>query len=213
MWSIPKNNGYNGGVLATAGGVVFQGDGSWSGIGSGKLTAYDTRDGAQLWEYEAYASIGAPPITYEIDGTQYLAIMASANWDYEGGGKLLVFELGGKLSLTQPELRDNDIVEPPPFTATDEQLAHGEQLYHQVCASCHGALGRNLVSPSIVDLRRMSAETHQTFQAIVLGGVRTELGMRSFADQLDNSDVEAIHQFVISRAHLARKDEEERNRG
>ena len=48
LWSIPKNNGFNGGVLATMGGVVFQGDGSWSGIGSGKLSAYDTRDGSLL---------------------------------------------------------------------------------------------------------------------------------------------------------------------
>jgi len=214
LWSSPKDNSYNGGVLATAGGLVFQGDGSWSGIGSGMLSAYDTRDGTRLWEYEAYASIGAPPITYEIDGTQYLAIMASVNWDYEGGGKLLVFKLGSNLTLTQPALRDNRIPEPPPVTASEKQLAQGEQLYHQVCASCHGALGRNLASPSIVDLRRMSPQTHQTFQAIVLGGVRRELGMRSFADQMDNADVEAIHQFVISRAHVARSNAEERqNRG
>ncbi len=211
LWSIPKNNGFNGGVLATTGGVVFQGDGSWSGIGSGKLSAYDTRDGSLLWEYEAYASISAPPITYEIDGTQYLAIMASVNWDYEGGGKLLVFKLGGTLTLAQPEPRDTRLPEPPPLNASEERLAHGEQLYHQVCASCHGALGRNLASPRIVDLRRMSQETHQTFQAIVLGGVRRELGMRSFAAEMDNSDVEAIHQFVISRAQLARDNEEQGN--
>ena len=96
------------------------------------------------------------------------------------------------------------VPEPPPVTASDEQLAQGERLYHQVCASCHGVLGRDGASPSIVDLRRMSAETHQAFQAIVLGGARRELGMRSFADQMNPTDVIAIHQFVISRAHAAR---------
>ncbi len=207
LWNIEKDNNFNGGVLATVGGLVFQGDGSWSGSGSGKLSAYNTDDGSLLWAYEAYASISAPPITYAIDGTQYLALMASADWEYEGGGKLLVFKLGGDLQLAQPGLRDHTIPEPPPLTASAEQLLHGDRLYHQVCVSCHGSLGRVMVAPRIVDLRRMSSETHQAFQAIVLGGVRRELGMRSFADQMGFADVEAIHQFVISRALAAREDE------
>ncbi len=214
LWSVRKDNNYNGGVLATAGGVVFQGDGSWGGSGSGKLSAYDTSDGSLLWAYEAYASIGAPPITYEIDGVQYLAVMASQHWDYDDGGKLLVFKLGGTLALTRPPLRDHSFPELPPVTAPNEQLAHGEQLYHQVCASCHGAIGRNIASPSIVDLRRMSAETHQAFQAIVLGGARRELGMRSFAGELQLTDVDAIHQFVLSSAHIARDEQaDEQNQG
>ena len=208
LWNIEKDNNFNGGVLATAGGLVFQGDGSWSGSGSGKLSAYDTDDGALLWEYEGYASISAPPITYAIDGTQYLAIMASADWEYDGGGKLLVFSLGGDLVLAEPPLRDHTIPEPPPLTASNEQLALGDQLYHQVCVSCHGSLGRSMASPRIVDLRRMSPQTHQAFQAIVLGGARRELGMRSFADQMNFADVEAVHQFVISKAMAAREDAE-----
>ena len=213
LWNIEKDNNFNGGVLATAGGVVFQGDGSWSGSGSGKLSAYNTDDGTRLWEFEAYASIGAPPITYEIDGTQYLAIMASADWEYESGGKLLVFSLGGDVELAVPALRDNSIPEPPPLIASTDQLARGDQLYHQVCVSCHGSLGRNMVSPRITDLRRMSLETHATFQAIVLGGARRELGMRGFAEEMNFADVEAIHQFVISKALQARQREDEERAG
>ena len=209
LWSVEKDNGFNGGVLATAGGIVLQGDGSWSGDGSGMLGAFDSRDGSTLWEFEAYASISAPPITYAIDGVQYIALMASANRAYDGGGKLLVFKLAGDLALAQPNLRDNTLPEPPPLTADATEIVRGEQLYHQVCASCHGSLGRsNLTSPSIVDLRRMSRETHQTFQAIVLGGARSELGMRSFSAELTLDDAEAIHQFIISRARIAHENEQ-----
>lgn len=84
----------NGGSLTTAGGLVFhQG-------GDGTLQAYDIRTGKTLWRFETgYAAGDAPPISYQLDGKQYVAFIS--------GSKAWAFALGGKLPQTAP-------VPPPP---------------------------------------------------------------------------------------------------
>ena len=152
--------------------------------------------------------MGAPPISYEIDGTQYLAILGSVNQNYEGSGKLMVFRLGGDENLPIPKLRDNSFPVPPALSASEETLIRGDQLYHEVCANCHGALGRDIIATRVKDLRRMTSSTHTAFQSIVLDGVLEKLGMRSFSDVLNAKDAEAIRQFVISKAIVAYEEQE-----
>lgn len=79
-----------GGVLATAGNVVFTGE------GNGSLNAYDSATGERLWRTQAEAGVNAPPITYEIDGEQYVAVAAGGNaiWGYKQGDYVLAFKLG-----------------------------------------------------------------------------------------------------------------------
>lgn len=78
-----------GGVLATAGGLVFTGE------GNGSFDAFDSGSGQLLWQYHAEAGVNAPPITYEIDGIQYVAVAAGGNqiWGYRQGDEILVFKL------------------------------------------------------------------------------------------------------------------------
>lgn len=78
-----------GGVLATAGGLLFTGE------GNGSFDAYDTANGKLLWQYQAEAGVNAPPITYQIDGVQYVAVAAGGNqiWGYKQGDGLMVFRL------------------------------------------------------------------------------------------------------------------------
>jgi len=201
VWSVRNKSGYNGGVLATAGGVIFQGD------GAGIITAHDTDNGETLWQYEAYASIGAPPITYEIDGTQYVAIMVGNDRRYDGGGKLMVFSLGGATELPVPQKRDYRIPEQPPLTASAEDLKRGDQLYHEICANCHGGLGRSYMA---ADLRRMSRDRHSAFEAIVLDGKFKDRGMESFAEFLTSEDTERIRQYIIFRANTDREAQQAR---
>ena len=199
VWSVRNKSGYNGGVLATAGGIIFQGD------GDGVVTAFNTDNGELLWSYEAFATIGAPPITYEIDDTQYMAIIVGTNYLFNGGGKLMVFKLGGKVDLPEPTKRDYSIPEQPPLTASNEELKRGDQLYHDICANCHGGLGRSYLS---ADLRRMSLDKHKAFQAIVRGGILKDSGMQSFAEFLTEEDTELIHQYVIFRANKDREQQQ-----
>ena len=69
LWNVDHVHYWNSGVVATAGGLVFQGD------GLGYLSAYNTDNGEKLWTYNTYISMLAPPVTYEIDGEQYVVIL------------------------------------------------------------------------------------------------------------------------------------------
>jgi len=206
LWRVTHRHYFNGGVLATAGGLVFQGD------AFGTFAAYDSSTGERLWDFDSFTSIVAPPITYAIDGEQYVALLAATGGGehysghvadtaaivYGNSGKLFVFKLGGDATWTEPPKRDRSIPEPPPVTASAEQLAAGNGLYHSYCANCHGALGRSAgVYP---DLRRMARKTHGAFDGVVRGGLLAGNGMASFADVLTAADAESIRQYLASRA-------------
>jgi alcohol dehydrogenase (cytochrome c) len=77
------------GAVATAGGLVF------TGLTDQKFAAYDARSGAQLWHYDTKAGVNAPPITYMINGRQYVAVASGGNLPLDSirGDELLVFAL------------------------------------------------------------------------------------------------------------------------
>lgn len=88
-WQQKTSEPLVGGVLATAGGLLFTGE------GSGRFNAYDADSGDLLWHTQTEAGVNAPPITYAIDGVQYVAVAAGGNqiWGYRQGDTLRVFKL------------------------------------------------------------------------------------------------------------------------
>ena len=88
---------------------------------------------------------------------------------------------------------------PPAHTADAETVALGKLLYHQYCARCHGDGG--ISAGVIADLRYMDSDTHALWDAIVLGGARLADGMPGFAAHLEKAETDAIHAYVIKRAH------------
>ena len=200
VWAVERATAYNGGVLATAGGVVFQGD------GAGQFAAYDTEDGALLWEHHVYGDAGSP-ITYAIDGEQYVAVQVGGGGHRYNDGRLLAFKLGATGALPEPVAPNVDIPEPPPLTASRQEIRQGWELYSEHCVWCHG-LGP--VGTVNADLRLMTEETHRLFLAIVRGGLYLERGMDAFAHLITTEEAELIRQFLISRAHAARNEQAER---
>jgi quinohemoprotein ethanol dehydrogenase len=204
VWRVPHERAGNGGVLTTAGNLVFQ------GTASRTFAAYKADTGEKLWEMPVQTVPMAGPITYMLDGEQYVAV--NAGW---GGGmamaelrsgrgmhrsdaRLLVFKLGAKGTL--PPLPDRPPIPlPPPSTASPEVIAKGADLYARTCANCHGpeAVGGGVIK----DLRHMTPQTHAIFKDIVLKGAMSGLGMASFANVLSEEDAEAIHAYVIARAN------------
>jgi quinohemoprotein ethanol dehydrogenase len=110
---------------------------------------------------------------------------------------MLAFKLGGSARL--PPIPPPPIIPAPPRPSGGvEQIRAGEAAYLKTCAQCHGenAVSRN----AIPDLRHMTSETRAQFKDIVLRGTRAQKGMVSFADQLSETDVEAIDAYVTARA-------------
>ena len=203
VWKAPYKRDGSGGTLVTASRILFEGT-----IGK-TLAAYDARTGRKLWESDTQSVPVAAPITYAVDGVQYLAV--NAGW---GGGlahvqadsfrdlhvspaRLLVYKLGATGTL--PPLPPEQAAPPPPpgARAPEAVVQKGAALFAQNCALCHGQLARG----GIKDLRRMSPDTHAHFDDIVLGGARKAQGMASFADVLSKEDAAAVHAYLIARAN------------
>ena len=87
LWQQRTPEPLIGGVLATKGGLVF------SGEGNGTFSAHDAASGERLWQFQCGAGVNAPPISYAIDGKQYVAVAAggSALWGFRQGGAVIVF--------------------------------------------------------------------------------------------------------------------------
>jgi len=88
-WKFDTEQPLIGGVLATAGGLVFNGE------GNGLFRAFDARTGKKLWEYQCGAGVNAPPVSYTVGGKQYVAVAAGGNTqlDFKRGNSVLVFAL------------------------------------------------------------------------------------------------------------------------
>ena len=89
VWQNKTAQPLIGGVLATAGGLVFTGE------GNGNFNAYDSQTGEILWQIKSEFGVNAPPITYTIDGVQYVAVASGGNsiFGYKQGDAVLVFKL------------------------------------------------------------------------------------------------------------------------
>jgi sugar lactone lactonase YvrE len=152
-------------------------------------------------------------MTYAIDGVQYIAVMAgwggggwfaphdtSAVVRYGNDGRIIAFRLGGgPVPLPEPLTAIDPIPEPPEQFGTPDQIAQGGQLFGRSCSLCHANTDYGMTP----DLRRMSAETHATFNAIVLYGARRFRGMPQWDDVLDEPQAAAIHAYLIDQAWRA----------
>ena len=204
VWHVTHPGVESGGVLASAGDLVFQ------GRSDGIFVAYGASDGKKLWAYNAGTGIMAPPVTYSLDGVQYITVMAGwggavgllnyPGWGITkpGFGRILTFALGGNAKLDIPPFGHSGPPKPAiHMNATRETVREGKFLFSEQCMPCHGI---DAVASSLPDLRYASAEVHRQFTSIVLGGARESRGMPSFKNVLDENKVRAIEAYVLSRA-------------
>jgi alcohol dehydrogenase (cytochrome c) len=89
-WTVKTPQPMIGGILATAGGLVF------TGQGNGQFNAYDSQTGSELWGFQAGAGVNAPPSSYTVEGKQYVVVAAGGNTqlDYKRGNSIIAFSLG-----------------------------------------------------------------------------------------------------------------------
>lgn len=207
VWRVPiedAGQGRAGGALATAGGLVFSGNSKQN-----EFVAYRADTGERLWGSPAQTGVLAGPATFELDGEQYVAVVAGfrppgGNYWAPNYSRLLVYKLGGTATLPEPAPVPAPVLNPPPAFGSPELIAHGQQVYGRFCSTCHGndGLSRGLFP----DLRYAGAlNSAEAFRAIVVDGALTANGMVSFRQALQPDEPEAIRAYLVSRAIAAKK--------
>jgi alcohol dehydrogenase (cytochrome c)/quinohemoprotein ethanol dehydrogenase len=206
VWRVDHRGPWNGGAVATAGNLVAQGD------AAGYFNVYRADTGEKLWSMFAQSAIMAGPVTYEVGGEQYIAVLsgwgsafslqagrvAASSGNLRNVSRVLVFKLGG--SATLPALEPRQLVlNPPADTADAATVAAGGALFGRVCSVCHG---ENAVGGGVVpDLRASSFLGNDFFYEIVLNGAMKDAGMASFKKILDHQKTESIRSYIIHRAN------------
>lgn len=208
VWRVNQISPWNGGILSTAGNLVFQGN------AEGNFAAYTADKGKQLWSFPAQSGIIAAPMTYSIGGEQYVAVLVGFGgvWDVATGvlahkakqqrniSRLVVFKLGGKAKLPDAPAMVKMVLDPPPLTGTPQQVAAGGDLYGRYCNVCHGdAAVAGGVNP---DLRHSAAlNAPEAIRSIVIDGALQHNGMVSFKSALKGEDADNIRHYLIERAN------------
>jgi len=212
VWEVPLPTSWNPGTLTTAGDLVFQ------GRADGQFVAYHARTGAALWRSSLGLGISAPPITYQIGGRQYVALLvgwgaayaalggdqpASLGWEYgRHMRRLVVFSLqGSKVLPPQPPPHPAEPIDAPFFEVDAAKAAAGEDLFGQ-CSLCHGE--EAISGGTAPDLRASSVVlTAPSFADVLRGGSRRPRGMPSF-ENLSDAQLESLQHYIRRQAEIAR---------
>ena len=209
VWRVDHRD-LGGGTLTTAGNLVFQ------GLGSGEFAAYRADSGEKLWSYSVGTPIMPGPVSYAIDGEQYVAVLAGrgggsglvggpmgAAWqDVENLNRVVAFKLGGTATLIPPK-RVERVLDPPTIAIDAELAASGKVIYDTYCYMCHGL---DTISGGVLpDLKYAGPDVHDSWIDIVIDGVLEDNGMRSFRDVLSVKDAEAVQAYIIQKAQQLKK--------
>lgn len=205
VWRYEHVSPWNGGTLATAGNLVFQ------GTADGRFMAFDATTGEPLWQSPTGSGVIAAPATYRIDGKQYVSIavgwggiqgLARRATDYESTGRVFTFALGSRapmpalIAYRQGALLSGVSYDP-------DQVQAGKLLYVSHCVMCHGvpAVDRG---GAIRNLGYSQAALIENLDRILFGGPFTSLGMPDFTGRLEPDDVGKIKAFIQGTADMVR---------
>ena len=212
-WRVDYPTPWNGGTMATAGNLVFQ------GTALGEFRAYAADTGKQLWSYPVQSGIMAGAVTFSVKGEQYVAVLTGRGGalplaiGYAIGAaktvpnlpRLLVFKLGGTAQLPSLVPPSTAAFNPPAPTGTPDQIAGGKLLFGRYCQVCHGAnAGGGGVLP---DLQRSNALGNPaTWKSIVIdGALAKDGGMVSFAKVMSPEQAQSVRMYIIEEANWATK--------
>ena len=209
LWTTDLDKPWNGGVVATAGNLVFE------GMATGEFAAFKADDGKRLWAMQTNTGIVAPPVAYEAEGEQYVVV--ELGWggafplsagelargfaaNAQNVPRVLAFKLNGTDRMPAAPQQPERKLDPPADPESKAVVAQGKQYYHSYCNVCHGD---SAVSSGVLpDLRYSPALSNpDAWQSIVRDGVRQANGMISFSAVLGAGEVEKIRAYVIHRAH------------
>jgi len=201
-WTVGHDLPFNGGVLATAGNLVFQGD------AHGRFNAYAADSGEALWSVATGSNITAAPVSYSVAGKQYVLVPVGAGggvqFSYpqmhagdqvQGPTRLMAFALESDLPMPSVKVEPRTLPTQPELKADAEELEAGRQIFSWECKGCHGKHAIARFGGSVPDLRYATSETHATWHGIVIGGALQMNGMPRFELSIEQS--EAVRNYVL----------------
>nr|WP_321396907.1 PQQ-dependent dehydrogenase, methanol/ethanol family [Emcibacter sp.] len=207
-WRVNFDGPWNGGILATGGGLVFQGN------AASNFAAYAADSGEKLWSFPAQTGIVAAPVTYTIGEEQYVAVLAGWGgvWPLVTGvladvsgpvrniSRLLVFKLNGTAELPPVPPLNELPLDPPPLTAGDDVVLQGGNLFARYCGTCHGdAAVAGSLTP---DLRHSGLLFDEdSWKMVVIDGELKHNGMVSWEPVISPAEADSIRHYVIKRAN------------
>lgn len=207
VWGVELGSPWNGGTLTTAGNLVFQ------GTADGRFVAYNARSGEKLWESTVGTGIVAAPMTYEIDGRQFVSIAVGWGGVYGlfqraaekiGPGTVFTYALGGSAPL--PDSGEYPVATLVSGVTYDPGLvSEGSGLYFSHCFLCHGTPGVNS-GGNIRNLAYVRPEVLGSLDNYLFNGPMLSQGMPDFTGKLNRDEVEKIKAFIQSSADSARVD-------
>ena len=210
-WKIETPGAHNSGTLATAGDLVFQGQ------ADGHIHAYAAGDGRRLWTFDAGTAVLGTPITFSVNGHQYVAMLSGPLHGSVGGfgsvsaqfgwnarehpRRLLAFALDAKASLPPtPPPRRVEPLDAPDFRVDEAAVPLGLEQYTR-CLLCHGPGA--VAGGTAPDLRASPIPLDgAAFAAVVRNGSLESRGMPKFAELTDR-ELDALRHYIRYRARLA----------
>jgi quinohemoprotein ethanol dehydrogenase len=207
VWRVELGHPWNGAVVSTGGNLVFE------GTAMGEFVAYRADTGERVWSAGTQTGVLAAPISYAVDGEQYVAIevgwggafglaageLALKSHAESNQPRILVYKLGGTASLPPLPPAAVRLLDPPPDTATATTVVAGKKLFHTYCSNCHGDSATS--SGVLPDLRYSSViKDPNAMSAIVREGALQANGMVAFKDEVSPQDLEQIRAYIIHRA-------------
>ncbi|MBT8221509.1 MAG: c-type cytochrome, partial [Bacteroidia bacterium] len=200
VWKVPQVLHQNGGLLTTSSGLVFQGD------AEGKFTARDASTGEALWQFDVRGGAIAPPVTYEVDGEQYITI--AVGWGgYRGmlfkaatlhPGTVYTFKLGGIAEAPAKLPSDAKPLTVLRSDASPEQMGRGITAFFQYCLGCHATTG--LGGGVVPDLARSTDAVFNNWDQIVFEGALEHNGMPNMSGHVSKEELENIRHFILFTA-------------
>ena len=204
-WQAEHVSPWNGGTLTTAGNLVFQ------GTADGRFLAFDATTGARLWEMPTGTGVVAGPVSYLVDGKQYVSV--AVGWggiygvmnratDREGPGTVYTFALGG--SAKAPDFVAYQMGALLKGVKYDPaHVKEGTLLYVSNCVFCHGVPGVDR-GGNIKNLGYSSTQAIESLDKFVFKGPKTVVGMPDFTGKLTPEQVEKIKAFIQGTADAIR---------
>jgi quinohemoprotein ethanol dehydrogenase len=206
-WAVERPGPWNGGTLATAGNLVFE------GTAAGRFEAYRADTGERVWSFDAQTGVMAGPVSYTVNGEQYVAVLAgwggvfplvAGEVSFKSGrvrnvSRMLAFTLNGKASLPPLPPFEEPVLNPPASTASAAAIQHGEAVYQRFCSGCHGDVA--ISGGLLPDLRYSSTLADRQWFKIVRDGAYQSLGMVAFGKEVSQQDAADIRAYVIFRAN------------